>query len=545
MATDSVLGLFGTKNPQQLQQDYLSGLMVSPAQMGQQGLLQQLISTGANAGAMMGYGAGRLFGGKVPGEVEQETIKNIYQDIQKLNLPTESEKYKVFATKLGEAGLTQQAALAADRASKAYSSELKDTETLLGIEDKSLSNYFNRATLLPRVQKTFVEFNQAEQALKTAQQAYAQADKMNPLALKQAAATLANTQQTYQKVAAEIEQFKKLSPTVVATAELNLKTSQQGYNQNEVMNPLAIAKEQLSLALSQQTYAQNAKMNPAALAKAQADVQAAQLNVDKEVKMNALRDIMATSPVGSDEHNFALRQLAAIQSPTSLMPTKPGEEAERIAAADFGKPFTQLDKEQKLQVNNKIEAQKIAQSAATGTGNAKVADAGSALERIRIETQGSRDLLESADNGLRNLALGSGTADAQVDRALATMSGDKSLSMAEVQSIANRNGFVGTVANAVEGFTTGRMSAISRRDKRILLESYREAYVNKVNKQLDYLKGVYQSTSFSKEQVEQLIEPRRPKSTIEFKVETYSKFPYEPNKYDYKFEDGKVFRAPK
>lgn len=540
-----ILGLFGTQSPQQLRNAFLDSTMVSPQQMAQQGLLQQVVSMGQNAGSMLGYGAGRLFGGKVPGEVEQETIKNIYQDIQKLDLPTESEKYKVFATKLGEVGLTQQAALAADRASKAYSSELKDKETLLGIEDKSLSNYFNRATLLPRVQKTFVEFNQAEQALKTAQQTYAQTDRMNPLALKQAAATLANTQQTYQRVAAEIEQFKKLSPTVVATAELNLKTSQQGYNQNEVMNPLAAAKERLSIALSQQTYAQNAKMNPAALAKAQAEVQAAQLNVDKEVKINALQDIMATSAVGSDEHNFALRQLAAIQSPTSLMPTKPGEEAERIAAADFGKPFTQLDKEQKLQVNNKIEAQKIAQSAATGTGNAKVADAGSALERIRIETQGSRDLLDAADDGLRNLALGVGAADAQVDRALTMMNKDNSTSMAEVQSVANRNGFVGSIANAIEGITTGKMSAISRRDKRILLESYREAYVNKVNKQLDYLKGVYQSTSFSKEQVEQLIEPRRPKSTIEFKVETYSKFPYEPNKYDYKFEDGKVFRAPK
>ena len=69
-----ILGLFGGKNPQQLQQDYLSGLMVSPAQMGSQGLLQQLISTGANAGAMMGYGAGRLLGGKVAGEVEAAYI---------------------------------------------------------------------------------------------------------------------------------------------------------------------------------------------------------------------------------------------------------------------------------------------------------------------------------------------------------------------------------------------------------------------------------------------------------------------------------------
>ena len=490
-----ILGLFGTQSPQQLRNAFLESTMVSPAQMAQQGLLQQVVSMGQNAGSILGYGAGRLFGGKVPGEVEQETIKNIYQDIQKLNLPTESEKYKVFATKLGEAGLTQQAALAADRASKAYSSELKDKETVLGIEEKSLSNYFNKATLLPRVQKTFVEFQQAQEAVKAAQQAYAQADKMNPLAVKQAAATLANTTQTYQKVAAEMKQFELLSPSVVAEAKAKSTT--------------------------------------------------AQLDAQTGIQKKALQDIMATNPPGSDAHNFALQQLVALESPTSLMPTKPGEEAERIAAADFNKSFTQLDREQKLQVNNKIEAQKIARAAATGSGNAKPSDSNASLEEIRTTTKGSRDLLDSADEGLRNLALGSGVADQLVNRALATMSGDKSLSMAEVQSIANRNGFVGSVANAVEGFTTGRMSEMSRRDKRILLEAYRETAVNKVNKQLDYLKGVYQSTSFSKEQVDLLIEPRRPKSTIQFKVETYSKFPYEPNKYDYKFEGDKVFRAPK
>lgn len=544
MAALKNVGLFNFKTPVQRQQEYLAGLMVSPSQMGQQSLLQQIASIGTNAGALIGYGAGRMFGGKLPGEAEQETLQAINADVQKLDLP-EPEKYREMAKRASAAGFDDIAVKLSDKAGEIELANLKKTELQEGIIDKRLSNYFNKATLLPRVQEKFVALQQAEEAVKTAKQAYAQADKMNPLALKQAAATLANTEQTYQRVAEEMEQFKKLSPTVVAQAEINLQTSQQGYKQNEVMNPLAAAKEKLSIALSQQTYAQNAKMNPALLAKAQADVEAAQLNVNKEIKKQALQDILSISPAGSDEHNFALRQLAAIESPASLMPTKPGEEAERIAAADFGKPYAQLDKEQKLKVNNKIDAQKIAQSAATGTGNAKVPDANASLERIRIETQGSRDLLDSADEGLRNLSLGTGVADQLVNRALATMSGDKSLSMAEVQSIANRNGFVGSVANAVEGFTTGRMSEMSRRDKRILLEAYREAAVNRVNKQLDYLKGVYQSTSFSKEQVEQLIEPRRPKSTIQFKVETYSKFPYEPNKYDYKFEGDKVFRAPK
>lgn len=93
-----ILGLFGTQNPQQLQQDYLSGLMVSPAQMGQQGLLQQLISTGANAGAMMGYGGGRLLGGKVAGEVEAGLVNNALEQVNKMGIKDPAQKM----AKIGE-----------------------------------------------------------------------------------------------------------------------------------------------------------------------------------------------------------------------------------------------------------------------------------------------------------------------------------------------------------------------------------------------------------------------------------------------------------
>jgi hypothetical protein len=118
MATDSVSGLFGMQSPQQLQQDYLSGLMVSPAQMGQQGLLQQLISTGANAGAMMGYGGGRLLGGKVAGEVEAAQIEDTLQQVNKMNLPSTYEKMQAMSSLLAEKGLTKQAMIAGAEAEK-------------------------------------------------------------------------------------------------------------------------------------------------------------------------------------------------------------------------------------------------------------------------------------------------------------------------------------------------------------------------------------------------------------------------------------------
>ncbi len=95
---NTISGLFGMQNPQQLQQDYLSGLMVSPAQMGQQGLLQQLISTGANAGAMMGYGGGRLLGGKVAGEVEAGLVNKALKDVNEMGFKDPAQKM----AKLGE-----------------------------------------------------------------------------------------------------------------------------------------------------------------------------------------------------------------------------------------------------------------------------------------------------------------------------------------------------------------------------------------------------------------------------------------------------------
>lgn len=110
-----ILGLFGGATPQQLQQDYLSGLMVSPAQMGSQGLLQQLISTGANAGAMMGYGAGRLLGGKVSGEVEASLIDNALSQVEKMGLKDPADKMAKLSELLSSNPATARQALIAQQ----------------------------------------------------------------------------------------------------------------------------------------------------------------------------------------------------------------------------------------------------------------------------------------------------------------------------------------------------------------------------------------------------------------------------------------------
>ena len=134
---DGILGLFGTQNPQQLQQDYLANLSVSPAQMGQQGLLQQLISTGANAGTMMGYGAGRLLGGKVAGEVEASQIEDVLQQVNKMNLPSNYEKFTALSGLLAEKGLTKQSMVAAAEAEKLKPKAAETTKLAKLINEQS------------------------------------------------------------------------------------------------------------------------------------------------------------------------------------------------------------------------------------------------------------------------------------------------------------------------------------------------------------------------------------------------------------------------
>ena len=110
-----ILGLFGGKSPQQLQQDYLSGLMVSPAQMGQQGLLQQLISTGANAGAMMGYGGGRLLGGKVAGEVESAVVNDALEQVNNMGIEDPATKMAKLAELLSANPMTAKQSMIAQQ----------------------------------------------------------------------------------------------------------------------------------------------------------------------------------------------------------------------------------------------------------------------------------------------------------------------------------------------------------------------------------------------------------------------------------------------
>jgi hypothetical protein len=108
--------MFGLVGPQTAQQDYLKQFTVTPAQMGQMDLLNQVIATGANAGAMAGGSLGRLFGGKTAAEVESEVIKQIMETAAKAS-PDPLERTKIAAEMFRQKGMEDRAMVLEDRAS--------------------------------------------------------------------------------------------------------------------------------------------------------------------------------------------------------------------------------------------------------------------------------------------------------------------------------------------------------------------------------------------------------------------------------------------
>ena len=122
MATD-VLSLFNMPTQEQLGRSYLEGMLTSPAQMGSQGLLQQVVSLGGNAGAGLGYGVGRLMGGMTADEVRAKGIDDAMRVVQGMGLTSDAEMYGALSQELARRGLTQDALLARNTALKAAQTE--------------------------------------------------------------------------------------------------------------------------------------------------------------------------------------------------------------------------------------------------------------------------------------------------------------------------------------------------------------------------------------------------------------------------------------
>lgn len=119
-----ILGLFDTQSPRQLRNAALDSMMISPTQMGSQGLLQQVVSMGQNAGTMIGMGAGSLLGGKVAGEVEAAYLDEAIKAGNAVK-GTPAQKMKAVADALAEKpGMGKQYLMALNESRKLEAEDL-------------------------------------------------------------------------------------------------------------------------------------------------------------------------------------------------------------------------------------------------------------------------------------------------------------------------------------------------------------------------------------------------------------------------------------
>lgn len=123
MATyNAIGGLF--EDPQAARQRYEENLFVSPQAMGQQSLLNQLISVAGNSGAMAGMAGGRLLGGQLPEERKAMEIEEINKIAQEQ--PDEAGYYGVLIAGLRDKGYLKEAMSLTDRFKAAQQEKAKE-----------------------------------------------------------------------------------------------------------------------------------------------------------------------------------------------------------------------------------------------------------------------------------------------------------------------------------------------------------------------------------------------------------------------------------
>ena len=354
MATQNLSGLFNLGSPEKIERDYLNQFLISPAQMGQQGLLQQVVSQMSNAGANIGASGARMLGGKLPEVLKKETIDKAFQEVKALNLPNNSSIYAELGKRLSSAGYNAEAVLAGQEAAKYQQQELAATKTGLEIEGLGLKNTLDRATLLPKVKATLLANATAAAGLRDSKQAFDLASKINPTKVAQAKQALATAQQAY-------AQADKTNPIAFEQAKQALAAARQAYAQANIINPLEVQKAQQAVATAQQAFAQTSAqmaqfnaLSPGVIQQAALETQAQQMSNNKEVSLAAARQIMSQYPQGSPESNAALNNILAIESPSSLTPKAVnfGTNREAYSSAMYGgKPFKDLTPTEQAAVN--------------------------------------------------------------------------------------------------------------------------------------------------------------------------------------------------
>lgn len=144
MATN-IAGLFGntTKSDYEYRQDAISGMLVSPGQMAQLPLLQQVAAMGTNAGASIGSGVAQLLGGKTASQVRDSNINEALQSVQEAGIEGEYNQLAALSEKLSGMGMNAEAQKAMDSAREIQLQELRVQKAQKDLEQPQYQDVYS------------------------------------------------------------------------------------------------------------------------------------------------------------------------------------------------------------------------------------------------------------------------------------------------------------------------------------------------------------------------------------------------------------------
>jgi len=169
-------GLFTT--PDQARSDYLSQFMVTPQQQGQQGLLQQVISTMSNAGAGLGYALGKGFGGNTQQELEAQAVQDAMGKVKKLGLQNPAQEFSALSNMLQQNPATQKQASIARQKAFDLSKQMEEQQLIKNAasyrqEIANMPDNLSQDEMLAYTERAARKYGNPEQALEAVKSDYA------------------------------------------------------------------------------------------------------------------------------------------------------------------------------------------------------------------------------------------------------------------------------------------------------------------------------------------------------------------------------------
>lgn len=201
--------------------------------------------------------------------------------------------------------------------------------------------------------------------------------------------------------------------------------------------------------------------------------------------------------------------------------------------------------EKELQPKKGIGEQVVDALGATGFLERKDVDA--IVTQTRQELNPYRELERTTNSLFTLMEVDNPKAGPQIDRALATLSGDKQLSMAEVQAVANAGPFGQQIADSVNRFFVGGSGELSKQQKKEVVVALAVTNVAGHNRKREELIRSYGLTGASKDVLNRAVgeEATLPSNIMKTVVEKSGQ-KFEPEKYVYRISPtGAVQRKPK